>query len=360
MTEITKMEDDSLSYEAALLAELEQHEKSRQTSTSTSTGEVLIKLDNIHKTYLLGVEGVAALRGVSLEVFKGEWLVIYGTSGGGKTTLLNILGTIDKPTKGEMFIGGTLVNSETSDSMLASVRLCNLGFVFQSFNLLSAMTARENVELPMVLRGELGAGQRKHVATESLQKMGLHSRLDHYPNMLSGGEQQRVTIARAIANKPQLLLLDEPTGDLDSKNTDIVIRMLEQLNREEEMTLVMVTHDIYLKNFAHRVIWMRDGKISKIETISERAREEALKQLNQTSVEISDVSKVNLSSSSTQTETVKIEEKGWEHTEIRDPKDYRMFHQNPKASSMKLKGKFETSSLSFPSFFSLFLQKKKN
>lgn len=242
--------------------------------------ELIVELDNIHKTYLLGIEGVPALRGVSLKIHQGEWVVIYGTSGGGKTTMLNVIGTIDKPTKGEMVIGDARVTADTTDDVLASIRLNTLGFVFQTFNLLTAMTALENVELPMVLKGDQTAAERRAIAKQSLEKMGLGERLGHYPNMLSGGtftvtsgahflcaffacigEQQRVTIARAIANKPKLLLLDEPTGDLDTKNTRMVIKMLRRLNEEEGMTLVMVTHDVHLKNFAKRIIWMRDGKV---------------------------------------------------------------------------------------------------
>lgn len=287
--------------------------------------EVLVHMENIHKTYLLGIEGVPALRGVTLSILKGEWLAIYGTSGGGKTTMLNILGTIDKPTKGEMTIGNVVVNPDTKDNVLASIRLNTLGFVFQTFNLLSAMTALENVELPMVLKGEKSKAERRAIAKESLEKMGLGGRTGHFPNMLSGGEQQRVTISRAIANTPNLLLLDEPTGDLDTKNTEMVIKMLDKLNQEEGMTLVMVTHDMYLKNFAHRVVWMRDGKILKVEKVKKRMREEAFKQLNQTQhVQLSEVATAGASGRRQQESLGE----GWEHTEVREPGDYRMFSKD--------------------------------
>jgi len=294
--------------------------------------EVIVHLENIHKTYLLGVEGVPALRGVTLSIYRGEWLAIYGTSGGGKTTMLNIIGTIDKPTKGEMTVGDVIVNPDTKDHELASIRLNTLGFVFQTFNLLSAMTARENVELPMVLKGEKSTRERRLLAEASLDKMGLGSRMDHHPNMLSGGEQQRVTIARAIANSPDLLLLDEPTGDLDTKNTEMVIKMLDKLNREEGMTLVMVTHDMYLKNFAERVVWMRDGKIQKIEKISKKKREEAFRDLDLNSqVQLSDTAQsahgaIPNVSALTGTE-------GWSHTEVRDPSTYRMFAKKANSSA---------------------------
>jgi len=290
--------------------------------------EVLVELDNIHKTYLLGIEGVPALRGVSLKIRKGEWVVVYGTSGGGKTTLLNLIGTIDKPTKGEMVIGDQRVTSETHDDVLASIRLNTLGFVFQSFNLLTAMTAQENVELPMILKGELPAWERKVLAEESLEKMGLGHRTGHYPNMLSGGEQQRVTIARAVANKPKLLLLDEPTGDLDTKNTRMVVRMLRKLNEENDMTLIMVTHDVHLKNFAKRIIWMRDGKILRTESVDQRKRLEAFKELEEEDVE--DVSnnekKVVLTSD-------------WSRTEIRRSSDYKIFQFKPPSTAASLKAK---------------------
>lgn len=167
----------------------------------------IVQLDNVHKTYLLGVEGVAALRGVSLKIHKGEWVAIYGTSGGGKTSLLNIIGTIDRPTKGELKLGSTIISSNTKDEEFAKIRLEKLGFVFQTFNLIGSMTAIENVELPMILKGQLNPTERRARAIASLTRVGMAHRLDQLPNKLSGGEQQRVTIARAIANNPEILLL---------------------------------------------------------------------------------------------------------------------------------------------------------
>ncbi|KAJ3175052.1 ABC transporter AbcH.1 [Geranomyces variabilis] len=261
--------------------------KFRRSQSMASTGTLkklvptdpIVVLRNIHKTYLLGLEGVAALRGVSLSIQRGEWVAIYGTSGGGKTSLLNIVGTIDKPTKGDLTICDTVITPNTKDEVLAALRLTKLGFVFQSFNLISSMTALENVELPMVLKGELTASERKTRAVASLQRVGLGHRLHHFPSKLSGGEQQRVTIARAIANLPEVLLLDEPTGDLDTQNTLRILHLLHSLNVEQHMTFIMVTHDVYLKNFAHRVVYMRDGKIHRVEMTRSQKRKDALEEL---------------------------------------------------------------------------------
>ena len=171
-----------------------------------------------------------ALRGVNLTVHDGEFISILGTSGGGKTTLLNIIGTIDKPSKGDVYICGLRIKFSTKDTLLASIRLNKLGFVFQTFNLIGSLTALENVELPMQLQGKLSREEIRQRARYLLKSVGLETRMDHFPNMLSGGEQQRVTIARSIANKPKILLLDEPTGDLDTRSTDIVMKILIDLN----------------------------------------------------------------------------------------------------------------------------------
>lgn len=229
---------------------------------------VIISCENIHKTYLLGTEGVPALRGVNLDIYEGEFCVIYGTSGGGKTTLLNILGTIDLPTKGNLAVQGRRITERTPDADLALLRLNTLGFVFQTFNLLSTLDVSENVAVPIVLSGQLSSEEREARVTELLTSVGMGHRLKHYPSMLSGGEQQRVTIARAMANRPKVLLLDEPTGDLDTRNTKLVLSLLMKLNRDHGVTLVMVTHDPELKWLAHRAVFVRDGKIGDIEKIS--------------------------------------------------------------------------------------------
>jgi putative ABC transport system ATP-binding protein len=236
--------------------------------------EDLIIAENIHKTYLLGVEGVPALRGVSLRIKRGEFIVILGKSGGGKTSLLNILGTIDKPTKGELKICGEKITINTADQAFASLRLNRIGFVFQTFNLVSTMTALENVCLPMTLKGTMPRGAIVARAKELLGRVGMSARTEHLPSQLSGGEQQRVTIARSVANSPAVLLLDEPTGDLDTKNTHIVLKLLMDLNRKEKITCIMVTHDTGLKAYAHRVVHMLDGKIHRIEE-NEKAKRDA-------------------------------------------------------------------------------------
>ena len=194
-----------------------------QTNTSDPEAQdpskPIITLTNIQKTYLLGISAVPALRGISLSINRGEWVVIYGTSGGGKTSLLNLIGTVDKPTRGELRMWDTVVDERTGDDVLADVRLNKLGFVFQAFNLLSAMTSLENVHLPMLLSSSSSSSgsskanrvNSKERARQNLEKVGLGHRLGHFPKQLSGGEQQRVTIARAIANEPEVLLLDEPT-----------------------------------------------------------------------------------------------------------------------------------------------------
>lgn len=203
--------------------------------------DVVVSLRNVHKTYLLGVEGVPALRGVSLTIKKGEFVCIYGTSGGGKTTLLNIIGTIDRPSKGEIYLCGTHITPRTPDATLSDLRLRRMGFVFQTFNLLSALSAAENVELPMILLGRATAAERKERAHALLASVGMDKRVNHLPSQLSGGEQQRVTIARAMSNRPEILLLDEPTGDLDTHNTAIAMSLLLELNKKQGITLIVRT-----------------------------------------------------------------------------------------------------------------------
>eukprot|EP00941_MAST-03F_sp_MAST-3F-sp1_P004076 g4076.t1 len=246
-----------------------------ERSLQRENNKPIISLKNIQKTYLLGVEGVAALRGVSFDIFPGEFVILLGKSGSGKTSLLNIIGTIDKPTRGEITIGNTRITERTEEFDLAQVRLRRLGFVFQTFNLLPTLTALENVCIPMVLRGQMSRSARRLRAKKLLAQVGLESRLQHYPSQLSGGEQQRVTIARALANRPSLLLLDEPTGDLDSQCSDQIMRLLLDLNEKHGVTLVMVTHDAYLKNVAHRVVHMMDGKVHRVESVSEKKRNAA-------------------------------------------------------------------------------------
>jgi len=239
----------------------------------------VVVIDNVHKTYLLGVEGVAALRGVSMTIRRGEFVMLFGTSGGGKSTLLNIIGTIDRPTKGSISVCGTRVTDTTPDARLARLRLNKLGFVFQTFNLISGMTALENVEMPLTLHGSLSPKERRERCEGILRSVGMGDRMHHVPSQLSGGEQQRVTIARAMVNFPDILLLDEPTGDLDSKNTETVMKMLVELNRQHGITLVMVTHDIHLRQFASRIVHLRDGKLHHEELPDHRVRDRAVSDL---------------------------------------------------------------------------------
>eukprot|EP00298_Acanthocystis_sp_HF-20_P006339 c16231_g1_i1.p1 GENE.c16231_g1_i1~~c16231_g1_i1.p1 ORF type:complete len:344 (+),score=127.55 c16231_g1_i1:91-1122(+) len=244
--------------------------------------ETIVSMTNVHKTYLLGIEGVPALRGVDLNVKKGEFVAVYGTSGGGKTSLLNIAGTIDQPTKGGLQLFQTRIDRKTKENDLANIRMHKMGFVFQTFNLISSMTAIQNVELPLILSGKISSSEITKRATELLNRVGMGSRLYHYPSQLSGGEQQRVTIARALVNNPDLLLLDEPTGDLDTKNTDLVMKILLELN-SEGITMIMVTHDDSLKNYAHRIVYMVDGRVKTIKHVTHEEREAQLDRLSHAS-----------------------------------------------------------------------------
>lgn len=231
-----------------------------------------VVLKNVHKTYLVGIEGVAAIRGVSLTVKSGEFIMLLGKSGSGKTSLLNLIGTIDRPTRGDIRVCQTFIRPSTSDQELARLRLQRLGFVFQTFNLIPSMSALDNVALPMLLNGSIGRHAAYKRAAKLLTDVGMGDRKDHKPSQLSGGEQQRVTIARALSNEPDILLLDEPTGDLDSANTANVMSILSKLNVEMGVTMLMVTHDPHLRSYAHRAIHMLDGKIVRSETISQSAR----------------------------------------------------------------------------------------
>ena len=258
--------------------ENQSKEKSNKIYGNNNNNNVII-LRNIHKTYLIGIEGVPALRGVSLSVKKGEFLTIFGTSGGGKTTMLNIIGTIDTPSRGDIKIFDKMIKSNTPDKELSNIRLNNILFVFQSFNLFQNLNVLENVEMPMKIKGNLSYKKIKERALNLIEKVGLTNRIHHFPNQLSGGEQQRVTIARALVNSPDILLLDEPTGDLDTKNADIVMSLLLELNLLQGITMIMVTHDVSLKNFGQRVVRVIDGKIHHEIEVKIKDRKECIKQL---------------------------------------------------------------------------------
>jgi putative ABC transport system ATP-binding protein len=218
----------------------------------------MIHIDNIHKSYLMGKEAVPALRGVSLEIERGDFVCLMGPSGSGKTTLLNIIGGLDEPSRGHVTIEDENLVA-LSENDLARLRLKKIGFIFQNYNLLANFTARENVESPMVL-AKVSRRERKERTQILLEKVGLDDRAHHYPSELSGGQQQRVAIARALANDPPILIGDEVTGDLDSESGLAVMRLLAQLN-EEGMTIVYVTHDPVMAEFASRLIHLYDGKL---------------------------------------------------------------------------------------------------
>ena len=218
----------------------------------------IIIVDNIHKSYLMGKEAVPALRGVSFEVERGEFVCLMGPSGSGKTTLLNIVGGLDEPSRGHVIVDGeNLVG--LSENRLARLRLDKMGFIFQSYNLLSNFTALENVEAPMVL-AKVGRRERRRRVETLLKRVGLADRSHHYPSELSGGQQQRVAIARSLANNPSILIADEMTGDLDSETGFAIMELAADLNREG-MTIVFVTHDPRMAAFAGRTVQLRDGQI---------------------------------------------------------------------------------------------------
>jgi putative ABC transport system ATP-binding protein len=219
----------------------------------------LIEVQNLAKVYNLGEVEVTALRGVSLLVDRGEFVAIMGASGSGKSTFMNILGFLDRPTSGQYLLEG--INGENlSRDELAEIRNRKIGFVFQGFNLLSRTSAVENVELPLVYAGT-PTSKRKEMAQKALSEVNLKGRGHHHPSQLSGGEQQRVAIARALVNEPSILLADEPTGNLDSKTSDEIMSIFQRLNREMGITIIMITHEPDIAAFAKRNILFKDGKI---------------------------------------------------------------------------------------------------
>ena len=227
-----------------------------------------IRLEDVHKTYDLGEMKVHALRGVSLEIHPGEFVAVMGASGSGKSTLMNILGCLDKPTKGHYFLDGTDV-SELSKRQLAKIRSTKIGFVFQQFNLLARTSALENVELPTIYAA-VPAAERATRARESLERVGLADRTDHFPSQLSGGQQQRVAIARALVNRPTILLADEPTGNLDSRTSVEIMDILQRLNNDHGLTVVLVTHEPDIAQYAKRAMEFRDGKMRRDVAIQNR------------------------------------------------------------------------------------------
>jgi len=226
----------------------------------------IIQLKNVWKTYKMGENQVHALKGIDLEIHTGEFLAIQGPSGSGKSTAMNLVGCLDIPTKGEIYLDGNNI-SLLSESDLSQIRGKKIGFIFQKFNLIETLTALENVMLPMTFQG-ITESERFTRAKKLLAQFGLGERLDHKPNQLSGGQQQRVAIARSLAINPPVILADEPTGNLDSKTGHDVLKFLRELNTNEHKTIVMVTHDDELAHHADRIAFLKDGVIIKSKKIT--------------------------------------------------------------------------------------------
>ena len=224
--------------------------------------EKIIHLESIVKNYKVGTQIVRALRSVSIDIYKGEYVAIMGASGSGKSTLMNIIGCLDTPTSGKYILNGNDVSS-MKDDQLAEIRNSEIGFVFQVFNLLPRSTALENVMLPLIYAGKRKV-ERKEMAEKTLLDVGLSDRMDHRPNELSGGQRQRVAIARALVNSPSLLLADEPTGNLDSKISEEIMKLFAEIHRKGN-TLLMVTHEQDIAEHAHRIIRLKDGEVESDE-----------------------------------------------------------------------------------------------
>ncbi len=222
--------------------------------------DAMIVVRHLEREYVMGSETVHALRGVDLTIRRNEFVAIMGPSGSGKSTLMNLIGCLDTPSVGEYWLNGYRV-SELGDDQLARIRNKEIGFVFQTFNLLPRATALQNVELPMVYAG-VGSKERKAAATQALTRVGLADRMTHRPNELSGGQRQRVAIARALVNSPSIILADEPTGNLDSKTSEEILTLFEQLYKEGQ-TIVLVTHELDIAAHARRQIHLRDGKVER-------------------------------------------------------------------------------------------------
>jgi putative ABC transport system ATP-binding protein len=230
---------------------------------TTQDKKPVIIIDDVYKVYHLGEYDVHALNGVSTVIYEGQFVAIMGPSGSGKSTMMNVLGALDTPTSGKYILAGSDV-SQMSDDELAAIRNSQIGFVFQNFNLLPRTPAIQQVELPLIYAAK---GQRRQKAADALTMVGLSDRMDHRPSELSGGQQQRVAIARALVNQPAIILADEPTGNLDSRSGVEIIQILQELNREQGITIICVTHDPWIARHSQRVLRLSDGKIVGDETI---------------------------------------------------------------------------------------------
>ena len=237
----------------------------------------IIHIEDLKRNFLVGSEVVHALRGVSFDVDKGEFLTIMGASGSGKTTLLNILGCLDKPTDGKYFIDSTSI-STLNKNELARIRNEKIGFVFQSFNLLSRTSALENVELPLLYNSNVSSRDRRERAKRALKAVGLENRMDHKPNQLSGGQQQRVDIARALVNDPVMILADEATGNLDTKTSYEIMHLFQELNQQGK-TIVFVTHEPEIASMSKRTVTLRDGLVIS-DTLAENKKAKLLESLS--------------------------------------------------------------------------------
>jgi len=230
---------------------------------------LVISVKNLVKTYVVGEVEVRALRGVNLDVERGEFLAVTGPSGSGKSTFMHIAGCLDRPTSGQYFLDGDDV-SRMSKDQLAAVRNTKIGFVFQGFNLLSRTSALDNVELPLLYQGGLKGPERHKRAMDVLSQVGLGNRTDHHPNQLSGGQQQRVAIARALINTPSILLADEPTGNLDTRTSIEVMDIFQTLNRETGITVLLITHEMDIAEYGTRIVTFRDGQVVKDVPVTKR------------------------------------------------------------------------------------------
>ncbi|GEP89489.1 putative ABC transport system ATP-binding protein [Chitinophaga terrae (ex Kim and Jung 2007)] len=234
------------------------------------SGKKILQLEDIRREFIMGSEVVKALRGITFDVYEGEFVTIMGSSGSGKTTLLNILGCLDKPTSGNYLLDGVSV-SKLSRNELARLRNRKIGFVFQSYNLLPRTSALENVELPLFYNPGLSTSERKQRAMAALSEVKLQGREEHMPNQLSGGQQQRVAIARALVNQPVMILADEATGNLDSRTSYEIMALMQELNQQEGKTIVFVTHEPDIASFSTRTVMLRDGRVVK-DTKNENVR----------------------------------------------------------------------------------------